>query len=80
MMDSQMAIYAVFDKEKLSLDKSEIDNRIKDTVNEINNSPSNSGNKVTEKEVLDYYGRYYFENVVVTEKVLEFLFKNAKIS
>ena len=79
-MDSQMKIYAIFDKEKLSLDKSEIDNRIKDTVNEINNSPSNSGNKVTEKEVLDYYGRYYFENVVVTEKVLEFLFKNAKIS
>jgi hypothetical protein len=34
-MDSQMKIYAIFDKEKLSLDKSEIDNRIKDTVNEI---------------------------------------------
>ncbi len=78
-MESQMKIYAIFDKEKLTITEKEIDERINEVVESVNKSAT-SGNKVTAKDVTDYYGKYYFENIVVTEKVSEFLYKNAKIS
>lgn len=74
MMESQMAIYAIFDKEKLSFQQKEIEDKINEIVEQIGN------NQVTEKEVKDYYGEYYFENLVINEKVTEHLLKKIKIS
>ncbi len=78
-MDSQMKLYAIFDKEKLELKTEDVDARIKEIVDTINKD-ADSSSKVTEKDVTDYYGRYYFENLIVTEKVSQFLYKNATIS
>ena len=74
MMESQMAIYAIFDKEKLSFQQKEIEDKINEIVEQIGN------NQVTEKEVKDYYGEYYFENLVINEKVTENFLKKIKIS
>ena len=74
MMDSQMAIYAVFDKEKLSLTQKDIDAQVNKIVKEIDNA------SVTAKEVKEYYGDYYFEDLAINAKVVEFLLKSAKIS
>ena len=74
MMDSQMAIYAVFDKEKLSFTQKDVDAEVNKIVEEIGNS------SVTAKEVKEYYGEYYFEDLVINAKVTELLLKTAKIS
>ena len=74
MMDSQMAIYAVFDKENLSFTQKEVDDQVNKIVKEIGNS------SVTAKEVREYYGDYYFEDLTINAKVTELLLKTAKIS
>ena len=74
MMDSQMAIYAVFDKEKLSFTQKDVDAEVNKIVEEIGNS------SVTAKEVKEYYGDYYFEDLTINAKVTELLLKTAKIS
>ncbi len=79
IMDSQMKMYAIFDMEKLTFKEKEIDEKINEIVESINKT-AESSNKITSKDVIEYYGRYYFENIVITDKVTEFLYKNAKIS
>lgn len=74
MMESQMAIYAVFDKEKLSFTQKDVDAEVNKIVEEIGNS------SVTAKEVKEYYGDYYFEDLTINAKVTELLLKTAKIS
>lgn len=74
MMKSQMAIYLVFDKEKLSFEQKDIDKKVNEIVDEIGSK------EVTAKEVKDYYGEYYFETLVINEKVTEHLLKKIKVS
>jgi len=74
MMESQMAIYAIFDKEKLSFTEKDVEAKIDEIVKQINNK------NVTAKEVKEYYGDYYFEDLVINDKVTDFLLENAKIS
>ena len=73
MMKSQMAIYAIFDKEKLSFEQKDIDKKVNEIVDEIGSK------EVTAKEVKDYYGEYYFETLVINEKVTEHLLKKIKV-
>lgn len=73
MMDSQMVVYAVLDKEKLSVSQKDIEAQVDKAVKQI-------GQEVTAKEVKEYYGDFYFETLAVNQKVAEFLVKNAKIS
>jgi len=72
-MDSQMPMYLILDREKVSV-------TAKDVENKINEIAKESGGSVSAKDLKDYYGDYYFENVLVTEKALDILYKNAKIS
>lgn len=74
MMDFQMVVYAVFDKEKLSVSQKDIEAQVDKAVKEIGQE------EVTAKEVKEFYGDYYFEALAVNQKVAEFLVKNAKIS
>lgn len=73
-MDKQMVAYSILDNEKLGLKDEEINKKIDETVKSINNS------QVTAETVKSYYGEYYFEYMTVSEKVADYLYKNAKIS
>lgn len=73
-MDEQMVAYSILDNEKLGLKDEEINKKIDETVKSINNS------QVTAETVKNYYGEYYFEYMTVSEKVSDYLYKNAKIS
>lgn len=73
-MDEQMVAYSILDNEKLGLKDEEINKKIDETVKSINNS------QVSAETVKNYYGEYYFEYMTVSEKVSDYLYKNAKIS
>ena len=73
-MDEQMVAYSILDNEKLGLKDEEVSKKIDETVKSINNS------QVTADTVKSYYGEYYFEYMTVSEKVADYLYKNAKIS
>lgn len=74
MMESQMIVYAILDKEGIAVTKKDVDDKIKEIVKQIGNS------EVTEEQVVEYYGRYNFETMVADEKAMDFLYKNAKVS
>lgn len=73
MMETYMIIYAILDKKNIKLEQKEVTQKLNETVKEINNP------QITADYLKEYYGDYYFETVVVNEKVLDFLYKNAKI-
>lgn len=74
MMQEQMMFYAVFDNEKMTATDKEIEDKTKEIV------ATYKSDKITAETVKDYYGDYYFEYSVISEKVIEFLYENAKIS
>ena len=73
MMDTYMVLYAILDKENIKLEQKEVTQKLNETVKDINNS------QITADYLKNYYGEYYFETIVVTEKVTEYLLDNAKI-
>ena len=74
MMESQMIVYAILDKEKIAITKKAVDDKIKEVVKQIGNPD------VTEEQVIEYYGRFNFETMVADELAMDFLYKNAKVS
>ncbi len=73
MMDAQMIIYAIADKEGFEATKEEMEMEAKDIAKSIGNA------EVTVDQVKEYYGDYYFEEMVITDKVTKFLYDNAEI-
>ncbi|MBE6750360.1 MAG: hypothetical protein E7560_04275 [Ruminococcaceae bacterium] len=73
MMDSQMACYAIFDEAGLKLAEQDVDKKLNEKIAEI-------GNGVTKEDLIDAYGDFYFEAVVIKEKALDYLYDNVKIS
>ncbi len=73
MMDVQMVLYAVLDKEGLNFTEADIDAVINETIKESNDST------VTKEKLLESYGEVYFEERVVTEKVVALLYENAQL-
>lgn len=73
MMETYMILYAILDKENIKFEQKEVTQKLNQTVKEINNP------QITADYLNEYYGEYYFEGVVVNDKVLDFLYKNAKI-
>ena len=67
-----MVLYAVLDKEKLGVTDEEIQAQLDETVKGY------SG--VSENEIKEFYGDFYFEYLAVNEKALDYLYKNADIS
>ncbi len=72
LMKEQMPLYAVLDAEKIKITTEEVEKVIKDSVKEY-------GSNVTAEDLKKAYGEYYFENVLVTEKVADVLLEYAKI-
>lgn len=73
MMDTQMVLYSVADKEKLKIDTADIEKKAEEYVKSLGNE------EITVDDVKEYYGDYYFEEITVTQKVMDFLYENAKI-
>ncbi|MBQ3816676.1 MAG: FKBP-type peptidyl-prolyl cis-trans isomerase, partial [Clostridia bacterium] len=74
-LDDEMIIYAIFDKEKMSVSQEEIDKEADEMLAEIKKSSPN----VTQEQIKEYYGDFTFECRVVNEKVYKFLTDNANI-
>lgn len=72
LMEEQMVLYAVLDKEKIGLTDKDIQYQIDETVKNYDG--------VSEDKIKEFYGDYYFEYLAVNEKVLDFLYVNADIS
>ena len=73
IMNKQMVLYAILDKEKEEVTTEDVDNRIKEMIKKIGES------EVTADRLKEYYGEYYFENMVVSEKVSKIIKGYAKI-
>lgn len=74
LMEEQMVLYSVLDKEKLEVTDDEIKAKLDEQVANYNSTGINAD---TLKE---FYGEYYFEYLAVNEKALDYLYKNADIS
>ena len=74
LMSEQMPLYAILDEEKVTFTTADIDNVVKDMLEDYG---KDSG--VTAEQLKEYYGEYYFENILVSEKVVEVLKDYAKV-
>ena len=72
LMEEQMVLYAVLDKEKLGLTDNEVKAKLDETVKNYDG--------VSEEKIKEFYGDFYFEYLAVNEMALDFLYKNADIS
>ena len=74
LMKTQMVMYSILEKEKIPYDSSEADAKITELIKQMGDS------SVTKEDLIEYYGEYYFENIVISEKVIDFIYNNSKIS
>ncbi|MGN0493648.1 MAG: FKBP-type peptidyl-prolyl cis-trans isomerase [Acutalibacteraceae bacterium] len=72
LMEDQMVLYAVLDKEKIGLTDKDVQYQLDETMKGYDG--------VTEDKIKEFYGEYYFEYLAVNEKVLDYLYANADIS
>lgn len=73
-MDMQMLWYAIFDNEKMTFSDEDITNKIKEIIVQSGDTST------TESDVREYLGDEYIESLVISEKVFDFIEKNAVIS
>ena len=74
IMDMQMVWYAIFDKEELKITDEEKEQTIKEII------ASGGDSSVTRADIIEEYGEYYIEMLLVSNNVFELVKKNAKIS
>lgn len=72
LMGEQMALYAILDEEKVKISTADVEKKINEMVKEI-------GGDVTAKDVKEYYGEYYFENMLVSDKAAEIIKEYSEI-
>ncbi len=74
LMDMQMVWYAIFDKEELKITDEDKEQTIKEMIASVGDS------SVTRADIIEEYGEYYIEMMLVSNKVFDLVKKNAKIS
>lgn len=72
MMKTQMIIYSILDEEKMSVSNNEIQAQAEKVAKE-------AGAEVTVEQVKEYYGDYYLEYIVASEKVMDYVTEKAVI-
>lgn len=72
-MSKHMVFYAILDAEDLGLTKDEIEEQIDELVEQ------NKSESIDREKIIEYYGEANIEIAVVTDKVGNFLYENAKI-
>ena len=73
MMDEIMPLYAILDKESIEITTEDINAKLNEIV-ELQGSSS-----VTAAELKEYYGEFYFENMVARDKAIKVVKETAKI-
>lgn len=73
MLETYMVLYAILDAENMKVEQKEVTQKLNQTVKEINNS------QITADYLNEFYGEYYFESLAVNDKILDYLYDNAKI-
>lgn len=71
-LKDMMLVYAVLDEAELEVTQSDIDTEANEIAAELNDG-------TTAGEVKDQYGSYYIEYLVVSEKVLDYMYEKADI-
>lgn len=72
MMDEQLAAYALIDGENIPL-------TAEDTKVQLEKLCRQYGDDVSEDEIKEYFGNYYFEALAANDKAADYLYENAKI-
>lgn len=72
MMDEQMLLYSVLDEAGFKITNNEINAKAEEIAEDI-------GQGVTADKVKEYYGKYYLETMVASDKALDYMYSNAKI-
>ncbi len=72
LMDRLMPVYAVLDKEGLTVTEEDVENKLDEMYKATKNS--------TKEQLESDYGRYYIEALAAMDKILDIAYKNAKIS
>lgn len=73
LMDNLAVLYAVADKEKLTVSSDEMSDKIKEIADLSENAA------VTEEYIKEMYGEYNIESQLIYDKVIDFVYTNAKI-
>lgn len=71
---TQMVMYSILEKEKIQYKSQDATDKINELIKQMGDS------SVLPEDLINYYGEYYFENMVVNERVMDFIYKSAKIS
>lgn len=72
MINNLITYYAILDKEEIEIDKSAIDKKIKEQLDEI-------GGSISKEQLIKSMGEYYFESQVASEQAYEIIRKSAVI-
>ncbi len=73
VMDMQMVWYAIFDNEGFEITDDGMEQTIKDIIASLGDS------SITRADIIEEYGEYYIETVLVSNKVFDLVKENAKI-
>jgi len=73
-METQIVVYAILDKENLKYDTNKVQNETVQKIKESGNST------ITVDQIKELYGEFYFEELAVTEAVIDYLYKSADIT
>lgn len=73
LMDQIMPMYAILDNEHIEITSDDINAKIDELVSQYDSG------SVTADVLKEFYGEYYFENLVASEKAVEIVKNNAKI-
>jgi len=73
-MENQIIIYAILDKEGLEYDTAKVQENTMQKIKDAGNTT------ITTDQIKEYYGQYYFEELAVTEAVIDYLYKSADIT
>lgn len=73
LIDNLMPIYYVLDCAGLKVTENDVEKKLNEMVKEMSNLSA------TKDEIVSYYGRYYVEALVVNDKIIDVMYKSAKI-
>lgn len=73
LLDSEMVVYAVLDAAGVEISE-------KDADEYVDNLMGDGATDVTAQDLIDYYGKFYFEILAAHEKANQYLYDNAVIS
>lgn len=76
LLDNEMVVYAILDAAGVEITEKDADDYIADLIGDS----ADDSSAPTADDLIDYYGKFYFEILAAREKVNDYLYSNAVIS